>query len=68
LVILKDPVAEIKKAVNDKDYFKTVAYACAVLDYCGKQILVWHSEKSGKLLSGNVAEWSLKRVINELYS
>jgi hypothetical protein len=25
-VILKDPVAEIRKAVNDKDYFKTVTY------------------------------------------
>jgi hypothetical protein len=66
-LILKDPVAEIKKAVKENDYFKTVAYACAVLDYCGKQILVWHSEKSGKALSGNVAEWPLKKVINVLY-
>jgi hypothetical protein len=49
-------VAEIRKAVKDNDYFKTVAYACAVLDYCGKQILVWDSEKCGKALSGNVAK------------
>jgi hypothetical protein len=55
-LILKDPVAEIRKAVKDNDYFKTVAYACAVLDYCGKQILVWDSEKCGKALSGNVAK------------
>jgi hypothetical protein len=66
-LILKDPVAEIKKAVKDNDYFKTVAYTCVVLDFCGKQILCWHSQKSGKSLSGNVEEWSLKKVINVLY-
>src|SRR5918992_441291 len=66
-LILKDPVAEIKKAVKDNDYFKTVAYACSVFEFCGKQILVWHSRKSGKALSGNVAEWRLKKVINVLY-
>jgi hypothetical protein len=46
-LILKDPVAEIKKAVKDKDYFKTVAYACSILEYCGKQILLWNSRNVG---------------------
>jgi hypothetical protein len=34
-VILKNPLTEIRKAVNDKDYFKTVTYACSVFEYCG---------------------------------
>ena len=35
--LLKDPLAEIQKAVNAKDYFKIVAYACSIFEFCGKQ-------------------------------
>jgi hypothetical protein len=55
--ILKNPVEEIRKAVKDNDYFKIVAYACSIFEYCGKQILVWHSRKASKPLSPqNVAK------------
>ena len=46
--LLKDPLAEIQKAVNGKDYFKIVAYACSIFEFCGKQVLVWQSKKKGK--------------------
>jgi hypothetical protein len=52
-LILKDPVAEIKKAVKDNDYFKTVTYACSIFEYCGLQILVWHASMSEKPLPTN---------------
>jgi len=67
--ILKDHIEEIRKAVEDNDYFKIVAYACSIFEYCGKQILVWHSRKAGKPLSPqNVAKCDLYSVINELFS
>ncbi len=69
-VILKDPVAELKRAVNDNDYFKTVAYACAVFEYCGLQILVWDSKSTGNLLptakKRKGDDWTLYEIINEL--
>jgi Domain of unknown function (DUF4145) len=68
-VILRDPVEEIKKAVNDKDYFKMVAHACSIFEYCGKQILVWQSKKKGKQLSMKIVRnMELKTVINVLSS
>jgi NACalpha-BTF3-like transcription factor len=78
-LILKDPVAEIQKAVNDKDYFKTVAYACAIFEYCGLQNLVWHSKKTGNPLimkkkknkkkkEKKKDEWTLSRIIDELFN
>ena len=75
-LILKDPVAEIQKAVNIGDYFKTVSYACAVFEYCGMQNLVWNSEKTGNPLpkkekkekkkENEKVEWTLSRIIDEL--
>jgi hypothetical protein len=66
-VILKDPVAEVRKAVNDKDYFKTVTYACSVLEYTGQMILLWHSKNTPKPLTDKeVQEWKLDRVTKEL--
>jgi hypothetical protein len=67
-IILKDPVEEIGKAVKDNDYFKIVAYSCAIFEYCGKQILVWQSKKTDNPLSiKKVEEWKLQRVIDELF-
>jgi hypothetical protein len=68
-VILKDPLAEVRRAVNEQDYFKTVTYACSVLEYCGQQILLWNSIKNNTtnpLTVEEVKEWKLFRVINEL--
>jgi hypothetical protein len=67
-LLLKDPVAEIQKAVKDNDSFKTVTYACAIFEYCGKQILVWHSRKSDNALPQNIDRWDLWQVIDELLS
>jgi hypothetical protein len=67
-LILKDPVEEIRKAAKEKDYFKTVTYACSVFEYCGLQILVWESKKKGNTLPQNVTEWGLSKVINVLFS
>jgi hypothetical protein len=66
-VILKDPVAEVRKAIDDNDYFKTVTYACSVLEYCGQQILIWHTKNIGKPLSiEEVHNWKLHAVIEKL--
>ena len=71
-LILKDPVADIEKAVNIGDYFKTVSYACAVFEYCGMQNLVWNSEKTANPLpkkekkENEKVEWTLSRIIDEL--
>ena len=68
-VILKDPVAEVKRAINEQDYFKTVTYTCSVLEYCGQQILLWNSKNTGNPLTAKeVQDWKLFRVINELLS
>jgi hypothetical protein len=70
-VILKNPVEEIKKAVKDKDYFKTVAYACAIFEYCGLQILVWHSKKTDNPLPTKKrkkgGDWTLHEIIEMLF-
>lgn len=68
-VLLKDPVAELKRAVNENDYFKIVAYACAVFEYCGLQILVWDSKSTGNPLPAKKRkgdDWTLYEIINEL--
>jgi hypothetical protein len=70
-VILKDPVADVKRAVNENDYFKIVAYACAVLEYCGLRILVWDAKSTGKPLSTTKKrkkgdEWTFYEIINLL--
>lgn len=66
-VILKDPVAEVKRAVNEQDYFKTVTYAGSVLEYCGQMILLWNSKNTANPLTAEeVQDWKLKRVIDEL--
>jgi hypothetical protein len=67
-VILKNPVEEVIKAIKDNDYFKTVTYACSVLEYCGQQILIWHTKNIGNPLPVDVVrDWKLFRVINELF-
>jgi hypothetical protein len=61
-IILRDPVAEVRKAINEKDYFKTVTYACSVFEYCGQQILIWDSEmkdNTNPLTVEEVSGWSL---------
>jgi hypothetical protein len=66
-VILKNPVEEVRKAINDRDYFKTVTYACSMLEYCGQQILIWHSKnKSDPLPIEEVRGWSLHKIIEML--
>ena len=68
-VLLKDPVAELKRAVNENDYFKIVAYACAVFEYCWLQILVWDSKSTGNPLPAKKRkdnDWTLYEIINEL--
>jgi len=46
-----------------------VAYACAVLEYCGLQILVWDSKSTGNPLPTKERKsdvWTLYEIINEL--
>jgi len=65
-VILKNPVEEVRKA-EDNDYFKTVTYACSVFEYCGQQILFWHSKNKGDPLPiDKVRGWSLHKIIETL--
>lgn len=70
-VILKDPVAEIKRAISNADYFKTVTYACSVFEYCGQEILIWDSnmkkDKQDPLNPEEVSKWSLHRIIEQLF-
>ncbi|MDQ4050150.1 MAG: DUF4145 domain-containing protein [Thermoproteota archaeon] len=67
-VILKNPVEEVRIAINDKDYFKTVTYACSVLEYCGQQILIWDSRNKGDPLPiDQVCGWSLHTIIETLF-
>ena len=44
-VISKNPVDEIRKAIEAKDYFKTVTYTCTISEYSGLQILIWDSKR-----------------------
>jgi hypothetical protein len=68
-IILKNPVEEVRKAINDKDYFNTVTYACSVFEYCGQQILIWHTKNTvNPLTAKKVKDWKLQRVINELHN
>lgn len=69
-VILKNPVEEVRKAINDKDYFKTVTYTCSVFEYCGQEILIWDSKmKKDKEppTREEVSEWPLHRIIEQLF-
>ncbi len=66
-VILKNAVEEVRKAIKDRDYFKTVTYACSVLEYCGQQILIWYTKNIGNPLPVNVVcDWKLHKVIEKL--
>lgn len=65
-VILKDPVADVKRAINEQDYFKTATHG-SVLEYCGQKILLWNSKNTANPLTANkVKKWKLEKVIIEL--
>lgn len=42
----KDPVAEIRKAIENNDYSKIVILACSAFEKYGKEILVWHLKEN----------------------
>jgi hypothetical protein len=67
--ILRDPVAEIEKVVKEKDYFKIVAYSCAIFDFCGEQLLYWESKKLGKkAFSKTILEnMNLEKIIDAIF-
>lgn len=34
--VVRNPIEDVKKAYDEKDYIKAITYACAVIQYLGK--------------------------------
>ena len=67
--VVKNPINEISKAKEDRDYFKAMTYSCAVFEYYGKQILVWHFNDIKRPIGKSKLErMSLNPVIMMLYT
>jgi hypothetical protein len=49
--IEKNPVDEITRAKDAKDYYKAISLSCTVFGHYGKEILLYHSKKTGILVS-----------------
>jgi hypothetical protein len=50
-LIIKDPTSEMQYAINERDYFKAITYACAIFEYYGKQLLFWYFGSNGTPVS-----------------
>ncbi len=50
-LIIKDPTSEMQNAINERDYFKAITYACAIFEYYGKQLLFWYFASNGTSVS-----------------
>jgi hypothetical protein len=64
---IRDPIAEIKRAESERDYFKIVVYSCAVFEFYGRRLLVWNAEKTAHpLYEKDPDDMKLHGVIIEL--
>src|SRR5215211_1913916 len=67
--VMKNPINEILRAKKDRDYFKAMTYSCAVFEYYGKQILLWHFKDVKRAVGKTKLErMSLNSVIIMLYT
>jgi hypothetical protein len=67
--IIKDPIGEVNRAKNNKDYFKAISFSCTVFEYYGKQILVWHFKNIGTPVGKKkLKELSLHSIVVLLYT
>jgi hypothetical protein len=66
--IVKDPIGEITRDKEAKDYFKAISYSCTVFEYYGKQILLWHFKNIGTPVGEKKLKDSLQSIIILLYT
>jgi len=64
--IKKDPIGEVTRAKDARDYYKAVSLSCTFFQFFGKKVLLWHSQNTGTTLNTNELTW-LKRIIDALY-
>jgi hypothetical protein len=62
----KNPVDEITRAKDAKDYYKAISLSCTVFGHYGKKILLYHSKKTGIQVSKQLGR--LESIICLLYN
>jgi len=69
VMIMKEPVEEIRKAIQDHDYFKAVTYGCTIFEHFGKLVLISHFRKIERPIGKDRIKYmTLEAVIIMLYT
>src|SRR6266496_5153907 len=63
----KEPIGEVTRAKDDKEYYKAISLSCTLFQKYGREILLWQSNNRGTKVSKKQLE-RLESIICELHA